>query len=54
MGGFYNGSYVNRVGSCGIDACDSEQGQAVGFREHGNENSVSIKCREFLDKLSNY
>jgi hypothetical protein len=32
-----------RVERCGLDASRTEEGQAVGCCEHGNESSVSIK-----------
>jgi hypothetical protein len=40
------------VSVCGLDSCGSGQAPVVGFCEHGNEPSGSIKCREFLDYLS--
>jgi hypothetical protein len=36
-------------GGQGLDQCGSGQEQMVGFCEHSNEPSHSIKCREFLD-----
>ena len=33
----------------GQDRCDLGYGQLAGTCECGNEHSVSIKCREFLD-----
>jgi hypothetical protein len=49
VGKFKNGSYRNRVDSCGLDSSGSGQGQVVDYFKHGNENSGLIKGREFLD-----
>jgi hypothetical protein len=38
----------NWVGSCGLDACDSEYRPVEGSCEHGDEPSGSIKGGEFL------
>jgi hypothetical protein len=38
-----------RLGRFALDTCGSRQGQVAGSCEHGNEPSVSIKRREFLD-----
>jgi hypothetical protein len=40
---------LNRMGGRGLDSSGSGQGQLVGFCEHGNEPSGSIKCWECLD-----
>jgi len=37
-----------------IYSSSSGQGQVVGFCEHGNESSGSIKGEEFLDQLIEY
>jgi hypothetical protein len=37
------------VGSCGLDISGSGYGPMVGFCEHGNEISGSIKGGDFLD-----
>jgi hypothetical protein len=43
------------VGRCGLlGLSDLVQGPVAGSCEHGNEPSVSIKGREFLDQLSDY
>jgi len=42
------------VGRCGLDASGSRQVPVVGYCEHGNEHSGSIKGGEFLDQLSDY
>jgi hypothetical protein len=50
MGGKYlNKSQGNRVESCGLDSSGSGHGPVVGFWEHDNEPSGSIKGGEFLD-----
>jgi hypothetical protein len=36
------------------DPCGSGWGLVTGSCEHGNEPSVSLKNREFLDQLSKY
>ena len=38
-------------GGYGLDQSGSRQGQVAGSSECGDEPSVSIKCREFLDQL---
>jgi hypothetical protein len=38
----------------GLYSCGFGSGQAVGFCEHGNETSGSIKCGEFVDWLGNF
>jgi hypothetical protein len=42
------------MGRCRLDECGLGQAPVVGFCEHGNEHSVSIKCMESgLDDISN-
>jgi hypothetical protein len=36
-------------GGCGLDSFGSGYGKLAFSCEHGNEPSVSLKCREFLD-----
>jgi len=40
--------------SCVLDSSGSGYGRVVGFCEHGNEPSGSIKGGEFLEWLSGY
>jgi hypothetical protein len=42
------------VGKCGFNSSGSGKGPVAGSCKHGNEPSDSIKCREFLDWLSDY
>jgi hypothetical protein len=44
----------NRVGSCGLGVCGSEQEPVVGSCVHSNEPSGSIRGVEFIDYLSDY
>jgi hypothetical protein len=46
---YANGSYRNRVGSCGLDPSDSREGPMADLYEHDNETSGSIKTGKFLD-----
>jgi hypothetical protein len=39
---------------CAMDSSGSGLGPLVGSYEHGNESSVSIKGKRFLDQLSDY
>jgi hypothetical protein len=48
-----NGSLRSGMGSCGLDCSGLGEGQMAGICECGNEPSVSIKCRKFLDWLRN-
>jgi hypothetical protein len=38
----------------GLDSSGSGQGPVDGSCEHGNEHSVSTKCWEILEKLSDW
>jgi hypothetical protein len=42
------------VASCGMELFGSRHGAVAGSCEHSNKPLVSIKCREFLDYLSDY
>jgi hypothetical protein len=45
---------VREVGwECGLNSSGSGQGPIVSSCKHGNEPSGSIKCWEFLERLSN-
>jgi len=44
-----NGSYGNRVASCGLDASGSGKGPLAGSYDKDNGPSGSIKDGEFLD-----
>jgi hypothetical protein len=41
------------VGGCGPDSSGLGQGPVSDFCKYGNNFSGFIKCREFLDNLSN-
>jgi hypothetical protein len=41
------------VGSCGLNASGSRQGQVAGCCEHGDEPSRLIKGGEFLEYVKN-
>jgi hypothetical protein len=42
------------MGRCGLDASGSEERQMVGFCEHGNEHSGSIKGWVCLEQPSDF
>jgi hypothetical protein len=42
------------VGRCGLDSSGSGYEPVASSYEYGDEPSGSIKCREFLDYLSDY
>jgi hypothetical protein len=48
------GTDLRKIGWEGVDWMRLCQHSMVGFCEHGNEPSASIKGGEFLDKLCDY